>query len=182
MDCDLSHDPADVPRLIEAARGAGLAIGSRYVRGGSAGGLSPRRRLLSRVGSIYARVVLGLGLHDLTGGFKCYRREALETLDLDRVAATGYAFQIETTYRIAERGFAVVEVPIAFGERAAGKSKMRPRIALEALWRVPALRLQTTNALCWRRRASPGSRRMSGRAGISAARREQLVGGLRKST
>jgi len=148
MDCDFSHDPRDVPRLIEAAdRGADLVLGSRYVRGGRVENWGLLRRLVSRGGSLYARILLGSRLRDLTGGFKCYRRRVLEAIDLDAVSAHGYAFQIETTYRTLRAGFRVVEIPITFADRAAGSSKMTKAIVVEAIWRVPALRLA---ALTWR--------------------------------
>jgi dolichol-phosphate mannosyltransferase len=140
MDCDFSHDPADVPRLVAATEEAELALGSRYVPGGSVGNWGLGRRIVSSGGSLYARVLLGVGVHDLTGGFKCYRREVLETIDLDSIDARGYAFQIETTYRALRAGFRVVEVPITFVDREVGGSKMSRRIVLEAIWKVPALR------------------------------------------
>ncbi len=142
MDCDFSHDPSDVPRLIAATRGADLALGSRYVPGGSVGNWGLVRRAVSAGGSLYARVLLGVGVRDLTGGFKCYRREVLEAIDLDAIAARGYAFQIETTYRALRAGFRVVEVPIDFVDREEGGSKMSRSIVLEAVWRVPLLRFR----------------------------------------
>ena len=142
MDCDFSHNPADVPRLIAAAQdGADLVLGSRYVDGGSIGSWGPVRRLVSAGGSWYARVLLGTHLRDLTGGFKCYRRRVLETIDLDAIRSKGYAFQIETTYRALRAGFRVVEVPIHFVDREVGGSKMSRAIVAEAVWKVPALRL-----------------------------------------
>jgi dolichol-phosphate mannosyltransferase len=141
MDSDFSHDPADIPRLMQAADDADLVLGSRYVAGGGIENWGLMRRLLSRGGSWYARTVLGVPVRDLTGGFKCFRRELLETLDLSDVHADGYGFQIELTYRALAAGFRVREVPIAFHERRAGASKMTPRIAFEAVWKVPALRL-----------------------------------------
>src|SRR3954447_17826480 len=142
MDCDFSHDPNDVPRLIAACdAGADLALGSRYVEGGGTRNWGVVRRFISWGGSFYARVILGLSVRDLTGGFKCFRRHVLETLDLDEVDAKGYAFQIETTYRAVRRGFKVVEVPIVFSERTEGHSKMSRSIVLEAVTRVPMLRL-----------------------------------------
>jgi dolichol-phosphate mannosyltransferase len=142
MDCDFSHDPADVPRLIAACDGgADLALGSRYVPGGSIPNWGLARRAISAGGNVYARFLLSSPVHDLTGGFKCYRRAVLETIDLDAVDAKGYAFQIETTYRAARAGFSVVEVPIAFVDREHGGSKMSRTIVLEAAWKVPALRL-----------------------------------------
>jgi dolichol-phosphate mannosyltransferase len=142
MDCDFSHDPSDIPRLLEAARDADLVLGSRYVRGGDVVNWGLLRRLLSRGGSWYARTLLGVEVRDLTGGFKCFRREVLERIDLAGVRADGYGFQVELTYRALVAGFRVREVPIAFRERRAGASKMSARIALEAVWKVPALRLR----------------------------------------
>ena len=142
MDCDFSHDPADVRRLIAATDGADLALGSRYVEGGSVGNWGLIRRAVSSGGSLYARVLLGVPVRDLTGGFKCYRRAVLEAIDLDAITSKGYAFQIETTYRALRAGFRVVEVPIRFVDREEGGSKMSRRIVLEAIWKVPALRLK----------------------------------------
>jgi dolichol-phosphate mannosyltransferase len=141
MDCDFSHDPDDVPRLIEAATGTDLVLGSRYVRGGRVGNWGFLRRLISRGGSLYAQVLLGLHVRDLTGGFKCYRRTVLEALPLDEIHSRGYAFQIETTYRAIRKGFTVVEVPITFVDREVGGSKMSRAIVLEGFWKVPLLRL-----------------------------------------
>jgi dolichol-phosphate mannosyltransferase len=142
LDCDFSHDPADVPRLIAACEGgADLALGSRYVPGGGTENWGVARRVVSWGGSFYARALLGVRVRDLTGGFKCFRRQVLETLDLDAVHSKGYAFQIETTYRALRRGFHVVEVPIRFVDRTAGQSKMSRAIFLEAVWKVPLLRL-----------------------------------------
>jgi dolichol-phosphate mannosyltransferase len=140
MDCDFSHDPADVPRLVEAAESADLVLGSRYVRGGGTRNWGFLRRFISRGGSLYAQVLLQLGIRDLTGGFKCYRRAVLETIDLDAISSLGYAFQIETTYRALRAGFRVVEVPITFADREVGGSKMSKAIVLEAIWKVPLLR------------------------------------------
>ena len=140
MDCDFSHDPDDVPRLVRAARRADLAIGSRYVPGGRVENWGAGRRLVSRAGSVYARLVLGIGVRDLTGGFKCFRKVVLETIDLDSVSSMGYTFQVETTYRALRAGFTVEEVPIAFSDREVGGSKMTKRIVAEAVWRIPALR------------------------------------------
>jgi dolichol-phosphate mannosyltransferase len=140
MDADLSHDPEDVPRLAAAASAADVVIGSRYVPGGGTRNWGAGRRLVSRAGCLYARAVLGLPVADLTGGFKCFRREALERLALDRIRSKGYAFQIETTFRAARAGLRVVEVPIVFSERRAGGSKMSKGIVLEAFWKVVALR------------------------------------------
>ena len=142
MDCDFSHDPDDVPRLIAAADDADLVLGSRYVDGGRIENWDAWRRFVSRAGSLYAQVLLQAPVRDLTGGFKCYRREVLERIDLGAVTARGYAFQIETTYRALRAGFRVVEVPITFADREAGSSKMSRSIVLEAIWRVPLLRFR----------------------------------------
>ena len=142
MDSDFSHDPADLPRLIAAADAADLVLGSRYVPGGGVTNWGVVRRALSRGGSAYARLVLGVPVRDLTGGFKCFNRRVLESIDLEQVHADGYGFQIELTYRAVQAGFTVTEVPILFRERRVGQSKMTARIALEAVWKVPALRLR----------------------------------------
>ena len=142
MDADFSHDPADLPRLRGATESAGLALGSRYVEGGGTENWGRGRQAISRFGSLYARTILGVPVRDLTGGFKCWRREALESLPLDRVRTKGYAFQIETTYLAIRAGIEVVEVPIVFAERRAGGSKMTRGIVLEAMWKVPELRLR----------------------------------------
>ena len=144
MDCDFSHSPQDVPRLIEAAADADLVLGSRYVAGGGVDGdWGAGRSIVSRGGSLYAGLLLGVRVHDLTGGFKCFRRRVLETIALERVTARGYAFQIELTYRALLAGFRVAEVPIRFVDRTHGHSKMSRRIVLEAMWRVPALRARS---------------------------------------
>jgi dolichol-phosphate mannosyltransferase len=140
MDCDFSHDPGDVPRLIAATESADVAIGSRYVDGGSVRNWGAARRAISRGGSLYAQAFLSTGIHDLTAGFKCYRREVLETIDLGAVRSRGYAFQIETTYRALRAGFRVVEVPVTFVDREVGGSKMSRSIVVEAIWKVPQLR------------------------------------------
>jgi len=141
MDCDFSHDPADVPRLIAAADAGGdLVLGSRYVEGGGVEDWGLVRRIISVGGSWYARMLLGVRVRDLTGGFKCYRRAVLERIDLDAVHSRGYAFQIETTYRTLRAGFRVVEIPIRFADRTEGQSKMSRAIVAEAVWKVPALR------------------------------------------
>ena len=141
MDCDFSHDPKEIPRLIEAAADADLVLGSRYVAGGGVARWGLLRRMISRGGCLYAEWVLGVPVRDLTGGFKCFRREVLESLPLDEVSAAGYGFQIELTYRALVAGFRVTEVPILFSERTSGTSKMSKRIVLEAAWLVPRLRL-----------------------------------------
>jgi len=145
MDSDFSHSPADVPRLVRAAEDADLVLGSRYVPGGGVTEWGVLRKLLSRGGSWYARVILRVNVADLTGGFKCFRREVLEALDLDSVHAEGYGFQIELTYRAVRAGFRVKEIPIVFRERQAGLSKMTTRIAIEAVWKVPILRLRSAS-------------------------------------
>jgi dolichol-phosphate mannosyltransferase len=141
MDADFSHDPADLERLLGAVRaGADVALGSRYVRGGAVADWGLLRRIVSRGGCLYAQAVLRLPIRDLTGGFKCFRAEVLEAIDLPTVQAHGYAFQVELTNRALHRGFRVVEVPITFRDRLHGRSKMSPRIAWEAMWLVPRLR------------------------------------------
>ena len=142
MDCDFSHNPADVPRLIAAADNADLVLGSRYAPGGGTANWGLVRRIVSRGGCLYAQVLLGLRVRDLTGGFKCFRRATLEAIDLDALSAHGYAFQIETTYRVRKAGLRIEEVPITFVERRAGASKMTGSIVAEAMWRVPLLRLR----------------------------------------
>ena len=140
MDAAFSHDPAYLPRLLEATERADVVLGSRYVPGGGVSDWGPVRRAVSRGGSSYARLVLGVEVRDLTGGFKCFRREVLEAIDLDAISTRGYAFQVEMTYRAIRRGFEVVEVPIVFRERRVGASKMDLSIVAEAVWRLPLLR------------------------------------------
>jgi len=148
MDSDFSHDPADIARLLAATDpaspggGADLALGSRYVPGGGVRDWGLLRRFISEGGSTYARLVLGLRIRDLTGGFKCFRREVLEAIHFDGVRSQGYAFQVELTYRAVQAGFRVVEVPIVFRDRERGQSKMSWRIAVEAMWLVPRLRFR----------------------------------------
>ena len=142
MDCDFSHSPGDVPRLIEAAADADLVLGSRYAPGGGTENWGLVRRFVSRGGCLYAQILLGMRVRDLTGGFKCFRRAALEAIDLDALSAHGYAFQIEATYRVRRAGLRVVEIPITFVERRAGASKMTGAIVAEATWKVPLLRLR----------------------------------------
>jgi dolichol-phosphate mannosyltransferase len=143
MDSDFSHDPADLARLLAAVHaGADLALGSRYVDGGGVSDWGLLRRFISEGGSTYARVVLGLRIRDLTGGFKCFRREVLEAIHFDSVRSQGYAFQVELTYRAVQAGFNVVEVPIVFRDREHGQSKLSWRIAAEAMWLVPLLRFR----------------------------------------
>jgi dolichol-phosphate mannosyltransferase len=143
MDSDFSHDPADLARLLDAVHaGADLALGSRYVPGGGVSDWGLLRRLISEGGSAYARLILGLQVRDLTGGFKCFRREVLEAIHFEGVRSRGYAFQVELTYRAVRAGFRVVEVPITFRDRQRGKSKMSWRIAAEAMVLVPKLRFR----------------------------------------
>jgi dolichol-phosphate mannosyltransferase len=143
MDCDLSHPVEALPAMLAASNDADLVLGSRYVPGGGVAGWPLSRRLISRGGCTYARLILGVGVHDLTGGYKCFRRWVLEQLDLSHVGAGGYAFQIELTYRTLRMGGRVVEVPITFTDRAYGESKMSRSIVLEAVREVPALRLRS---------------------------------------
>jgi dolichol-phosphate mannosyltransferase len=142
MDCDFSHDPADVRRLLAAAEEVDLVLASRYVEGGGTENWGLLRRFISRGGSLYAQILLGAPVRDLTGGFKCYRRAVLEALPLDEIHSKGSAFQIETTYRALRKGFRVHEVPITFIDRLEGGSKMSKTIVVEAVWKVPLLRLQ----------------------------------------
>jgi dolichol-phosphate mannosyltransferase len=147
MDSDFSHDPEDLARLLaavdrDAPDGADLALGSRYVPGGGVSDWGWLRRFISEGGSTYSRLVLGLQVRDLTGGFKCFRREVLEAIQFDGVRSQGYAFQVELTYRAVRAGFRVVEVPITFRDRREGTSKMSWRIAAEAIWLVPLLRFR----------------------------------------
>jgi len=142
MDADFSHDPAHLTALIAAAADADVVLGSRYVPGGGIRNWGRLRMLVSRAGCLYARSVLGLPVRDLTGGYKCFRREVLEALDLGRIRSQGYAFQVELTYRALQLGFRVKEVPILFTDRRVGESKMSRRIVLEAMWMIPALRVR----------------------------------------
>jgi dolichol-phosphate mannosyltransferase len=142
MDADFSHDPADLPRLLAAAEDADVVLGSRYVDGGGVTEWGPLRRFISRGGSAYARALLGIGVRDLTGGFKVFRREVLEEIHPETIPSLGYAFQVETTYRAIKAGFRVVEVPIIFRDRRVGESKMTGSIVLEAARRVPEMRLR----------------------------------------
>jgi dolichol-phosphate mannosyltransferase len=142
MDADFSHDPAHLPQLLRAAEESDLVIGSRYVPGGGVTDWGPVRRFISRGGSAYARIILGIDVRDLTGGFKCLRREVLEGIELDSIDSRGYAFQVEVTYRAVRAGFQLVEIPIVFRDRHEGKSKMSKAIVAEAIWRVPAMRFR----------------------------------------
>jgi dolichol-phosphate mannosyltransferase len=147
MDADFSHHPTYLRHLLKAAENADLVLGSRYVRGGAVENWGLLRRAISYGGGVYARAVLGVGIHDLTGGFKCIRREVLEAIELESVRAEGYVFQIEVTYRALLAGFRVREVPIIFRDRTAGTSKMSARIAAEAMWLVPRLRRSAAAAV-----------------------------------
>lgn len=152
MDADFSHDPGYLPDLLEAAKRADLVLGSRYVAGGGVRDWGLLRRFVSRGGGLYARWILRVDIEDLTGGFKCIRREVLEAIDLESVRAEGYVFQIEVTYRALLAGFKVEEVPIVFRDRTSGTSKMSARIAIEAMWLVPRLRRNAPAALMRARR------------------------------
>ena len=156
MDADFSHDPRYLEPLLDAARDADMALGSRYVEGGGVENWGLVRRLISRGGGLYARLLLGVPIHDLTGGFKCIHRRVLEGIQLETVRAEGYVFQIEVTYRAVLAGFRVVEVPIVFRDRTVGASKMSGRIAAEAMWAVPLLRFSARSAL-GRRKAAPSA-------------------------
>ena len=142
MDADLSHNPAFLPAMLRSLEDADLVLGSRYVPGGGVRNWGVMRKIISQGGSSYARLVLGIGVHDLTGGFKLFRREALQMLGLDTVRSNGYSFQIELTYRAIRRGYRVVEVPIIFEDRRVGKSKLSRQVVLEAMLMVPQLRLE----------------------------------------
>jgi dolichol-phosphate mannosyltransferase len=169
MDSDFSHDPADLARLLQAIReGADLALGSRYVPGGGVTDWSLLRRLISEGGSTYARLVLGLHVRDLTGGFKCFRREVLEAIDFAGVRSHGYAFQVELTYRAVRAGFRVIEVPIVFRDRLEGHSKMSWRITVEAIWLVPALRFSRSIGVRHLPAASPVQVPAGAAAGVDA--------------
>lgn len=146
MDADFSHDPKYLPEMIARAEHADLVVGSRNIEGGGAINWGVGRQVLSKGGSLYARTILGVPVHDLTTGFKCFRREVLDALDLETVTSTGYSFQIELTYRTIRAGFRVDEMPIVFVDRRVGQSKMSRAIFAEALWRVWAMRLSRPGA------------------------------------
>jgi dolichol-phosphate mannosyltransferase len=154
MDADFSHRPQYLPGLLAAARDSDLTLGSRYVEDGQILNWPPLRRLLSRAGSLYARTILGVPVRDLTGGFRCIRREVLEAVELPTLRAQGYVFNIELTYRALRAGFRVAEVPIIFQDRVIGKSKISLGIAIEALWLVPVLRFPAL-ARWWPARPAP---------------------------
>jgi dolichol-phosphate mannosyltransferase len=147
MDADFSHDPRYLEPLLGTTADADLVLGSRYVAGGGVRDWGLLRRMISRGGGLYARTILGIDVKDLTGGFKCFRREVLEAIDLPSVRSEGYVFQIELTYRAILAGFRVREIPIVFQDRAAGSSKMSAQIALEAMWLVPRLRRTAAAAI-----------------------------------
>ena len=147
MDADFSHDPRYLEPMLAAARDSDMVLGSRYVEGGGVENWGLLRRLISRGGGLYARIILGVPIHDLTGGFKCIHRRVLETIQLETVRAEGYVFQIEVTYRALLAGFRVTEVPIVFRDRSVGSSKMSTRIAAEAIWAVPLLRFSARSAM-----------------------------------
>ncbi|MDP7036124.1 MAG: polyprenol monophosphomannose synthase [Planctomycetota bacterium] len=139
MDCDLSHRPEDLSRLASKLDTFDVVLGSRYIPGGSVQGWAYPRRIISRFGSLYARTLLKLSVHDATGGFRAFRRNALETIDLKQIVSQGYAFQVEIAYRAQRRQLALTEIPICFIERESGQSKMNFAIALEAAWKIPLL-------------------------------------------
>jgi dolichol-phosphate mannosyltransferase len=147
MDSDFSHEPRYLEDLVRSADDADLVLGSRYVPGGGVRDWGLLRRLISRGGGLYARTILSISVRDLTGGFKCFRREVLEAIELGSVSSEGYTFQIELTYRALLAGFRVKEIPIVFHDRAAGSSKMSAKIALEAIWLVPRLRRSAAAAI-----------------------------------
>jgi len=142
MDADFSHNPADLPRILEAAYGADLVLGSRYVGGIRVINWPLSRLFLSKGAAVYVHIITGMPFTDPTGGFKCYRRAVLEAIDLERIKSNGYSFQIEMTHRTWGLGFKIVEVPITFEERRSGKSKMSGSIVREALWMVWRLALK----------------------------------------
>jgi dolichol-phosphate mannosyltransferase len=152
MDADGSHAPEELPRLLAAARDADVVLGSRYVPGGGTEGWAWHRRLLSRAGNVYSRRVLRLPLHDVTGGYRCFRRAALAELGMATVASEGYCFQVDVAFRVHRAGLRVREVPITFVERAQGESKMSGAVVREALWRTTSWGLRD---LVRRRRARP---------------------------
>jgi len=142
MDADFSHDPAYIPRFLELMDEYDVVIGSRYVKGGKVGDWGIIRKFVSRCGSLYAKIILALPVNDLTGGFKCFKRNMLETLELDKICTHGYAFQIETTYRAFRKGARIKEFPITFPDRRIGETKMRGGIVLEAIFAVLKMRFR----------------------------------------
>ncbi len=160
MDADGSHQPEQLPLLLDALRDADLVLGSRWVQGGQVENWSKSRELLSRGGSLYSRILLGIPIHDNTGGYRAFRAETLRQLDLHEVASQGYCFQVDLAWRATQRKLKVREVPITFVERTAGTSKMSQRIVVEALWRVTVWgfdeRVTRLRRKAQRRRAAAG--------------------------
>lgn len=142
MDADLSHDSQYISVFLMTIKECDLVIGSRYILGGGVKNWNMARRIISRFGNAYAKIILGMPIHDLTSGFKCYRRKILESIDLDSLSSIGYNFQIETTYKAYRKGFHIKEVPIIFTERTSGKSKFNFKIILESFWKVLLLRIK----------------------------------------
>jgi dolichol-phosphate mannosyltransferase len=178
MDSDFSHDPRHLPALLAASEHSDLVLGSRYVAGGEIVNWPPLRRLLSRVGSLYARTILGVGIHDLTGGFRCIRREVLESVGVRTLRAQGYVFNIELTYRALAAGFRVTEVPITFRDRTIGESKISLSIAVEALWLVPVLRLPWLGRFWPARGSTPADPRVAALPGlVTVSKASPLDGG-----
>ncbi|MGE4357224.1 MAG: polyprenol monophosphomannose synthase [Candidatus Omnitrophota bacterium] len=141
MDADFSHSPQYIPQMLSAIKDCDLVIGSRYIEGGRIKNWPPSRRLLSGMANLYVHIVTGMPIHDATGGFKCFRKEVLEEIDLDKISSDGYAFQIEMNYLVWKKNFQIKEIPIIFYERRKGKSKLNRKIIWEALWLVWRLRL-----------------------------------------
>jgi dolichol-phosphate mannosyltransferase len=176
MDADFSHDPAHLPAMVAAARGADLVLGSRYVPGGRIENWPQLRRVLSRSGSLYARLMLGVKVRDLTAGFRCVRREVLETIEPSTLRAQGYVFNIELTYRALLAGFSVKEIPITFRDREVGDSKMSLPIAVEALRLVPKLRGLRTETVAVSSKGGVRDRRLRWRSPRWPRRREGILG------
>jgi dolichol-phosphate mannosyltransferase len=173
MDADFSHDPRYLPDFLKAIEDADLVIGSRYIPGGDTPNWSPLRRLVSGGGNIFARFLLGIPVHDCTAGFRCYRREVLQRIDLDAIQSRGYAFQVELTYRVMKQGFKIVETPIIFLDRRLGKSKMSRKIMVEAFAYVLRTRFS--------RQAPPAlSRHGHGSANVGDAQIEELPAAVQK--
>jgi len=143
MDADFSHDPHDIPRLLEKIADNDLVLGSRYIHGVRVLNWPMQRLLLSYSANVYTRIMTGLPLHDATGGFKCFRRKVLEAIDLDRIKSNGYAFQIEMSFKAWKKGFRLVELPIVFHDRRSGVSKMSRKIIYEAVFMLLTLRLRS---------------------------------------
>jgi dolichol-phosphate mannosyltransferase len=171
MDADFSHDPRYLPTLLATSEQSDLVLGSRYVRGGEIVNWPPLRRLLSRAGSLYARAILGVDIRDLTGGFRCIRREVLETVGVRTLRSQGYVFNIELTYRALRAGFRVTEVPITYRDRTVGESKISFGIAVEALWLVPVLRFPWLGQRWPARTSTPADLRVAAPPGAPPAGR-----------